>query len=148
MPIKCKITQLDVFYITNYTFYNFDCTTIQHFFTVHEGIRRNLCSTCGKSFHKKSYLAQHIASIHEGTAKYPCEQCGKVFKAKEAVRRHQKYAHEGLNFECKMCGKSYSQPNNLKLHLRKAHEGLGLKVNKGRGGGISFTDPELAKKSY
>ena len=103
---------------------------------------------CGKSFHKKSYLAQHIASIHEGTAKYPCEQCGKIFKAKEAVRRHQKYAHEGLNFECKMCGKSYSQPNNLKLHLRKAHEGSGLKVNKGRGGGISFEDPELAKKSY
>ena len=117
------------------TFYHYNYII---FFTVHEGIRPHLCSECGKGFHSKSYLLHHIESLHEGKAKYHCESCGKAFKAKEAMRRHQIYVHEGKRFSCNLCSSSYSQPNNLKLHIQKVHEGLGLKINKGRGGGMSF----------
>ncbi|XP_077692248.1 uncharacterized protein LOC144276191 isoform X2 [Eretmochelys imbricata] len=60
-----------------------------------KGERENICSECGKTFHRRLNLILH-ERIHTGERPYECCECGKAFTRRPNLIRHRRI-HTGVN---------------------------------------------------
>ncbi|XP_043386539.1 zinc finger protein 436 isoform X23 [Chelonia mydas] len=60
-----------------------------------KGERENICSECGKTFHRRLNLILH-ERIHTGERPYECCECGKAFTRRPNLIRHRRI-HTGAN---------------------------------------------------
>ena len=91
-----------------------------------EGLKGQVCDTCGKSFAQVTNLRKHIRQIHLGEKLF-CDKCLRPFSQASNLKTHINTVHNGQkNHTCDSCGKSFSQATNLKTHIKKAHNGEGM----------------------
>ncbi|XP_043355058.1 zinc finger protein 436-like isoform X3 [Dermochelys coriacea] len=62
---------------------------------IFKGERENICSECGKTFHRRLNLILH-ERIHTGERPYECCECGKAFTRRPNLIRHRRI-HTGAN---------------------------------------------------
>lgn len=55
---------------------------------VHSGVRRHVCSFCGKAFSQRGNLTCHL-NIHTGYKPHKCDQCAKSFGDPTALKMHK-----------------------------------------------------------
>lgn len=92
-------------------------------FRYHIGHKPDLCTLCGKSFHRPYNLAKHMRT-HTGEKPYKCDQCPKAYAQKPDLKAHIR-RHTGERFRCDMCNACFLRRTGLNNHLRKVH---GIKV--------------------
>ena len=93
---------------------------MQHILSVHEGMKPNLCTICGKSFTTKNNMNVHIRKVHELRKKnYSCDLCESSFYKAYELDRHIKWHH---NIDCNFCGSKFRSNKELKLHVKTVHE--------------------------
>ena len=63
---------------------------------VHENIRDELCTTCGKAFGLKARLNLHIKTVHEGLRPHKCAHCDKSFGQQGDLKRHIIRLHQNV----------------------------------------------------
>ncbi len=104
-----------------------DYTLKKHSALVHEGLKRFICSVCGKDFGRADYLEKHLLT-HSEERNFKCEICGDAFKVGDTLKTHKKTVHDdigdGSNKNqnkncCHICGKSFNLPFHLREHLER-----------------------------
>ncbi len=55
--------------------------------SIHEGIRKFSCDTCGAKFAKSDHVKRHKETVHEGKKPHMCSVCGKGFTRKDKLNR-------------------------------------------------------------
>jgi len=84
-----------------------------------ESIKDFQCIDCGKLFGSDRRLKKHVASVHLHV--FPCTTCTKTFSRKSDLERHIK-SHLGIkDFQCIDCGKLFSEEWNLRQHVEIVH---------------------------
>eukprot|EP00835_Amoeboradix_gromovi_P002617 NODE_152_length_16986_cov_0.478119.p4 type:complete len:477 gc:universal NODE_152_length_16986_cov_0.478119:16222-14792(-) len=85
---------------------------------IHNGIRPFQCEICSKRFSQKSALTVHIRT-HTGEKPYTCGYCTVRFADMSALKKHEQGTHEKKRYYCNEhgCTKSFSRKNALNSHL-------------------------------
>ena len=119
-------------------------------YKTHTGLRRFICSTCGKKFpqanrlrvHKrrhagvkpfscttceKTFVTSWDLKVHErthtGVKPYKCTTCGKTFATSSSRKEHERRHTGAKPFMCKTCGKTFLRSSDFKTHER-THTGV------------------------
>lgn len=79
------------------------------------------CKECGKIFASRSGFSNHQL-IHEGIKKFLCSTCGKQFITNAQLQKHLK-CHKDRNkiFNCADCDKTFTSTKTLLIHSTKMH---------------------------
>ena len=108
----------------------FSCKTCTRAFQSEEMYRKHiedkhkpihLCSTCGKTFWKRSVLVKHAAlhTLTEKPHKCPHQQCDKGFTSRELLADHVN-SHTGARpYKCGNCKRSDAPRNSYSHHAAK-----------------------------
>ena len=79
-----------------------------------------ICTECGSTFAKKSYLTRHM--LRHNTTPFPCPECGRLFTTIMKLSRHKRHVHLGIrNFQCEHCVKRFQDSRKLNMHIRSVH---------------------------
>jgi len=119
----------------------FRCKTCTRAFQSEEMYRKHiedkhkpihLCSTCGKTFWKRSVLVKH-AALHTRSGKphkCPYQQCDKGFTRRELLADHATVnSHTGARpYKCGNCKRSYASHNSYSHHAKCCLKGPKCKV--------------------
>lgn len=82
----------------------------------HIGHKPHQCSTCQRSFYKKSSLISHN-TIHTGIKNFLCNDCGRSFTSSNILQQHKKTHTEIRKHICEVCEKAFHSPNDLRVHV-------------------------------
>ena len=94
-------------------------TTLNSHMKIHKN-ETFICTECGNSFSKKSYLQRHMQ--RHNTTPIPCPECGKFFTSIIKLGRHKRHVHLGIrNFQCEHCEKRFQDSQKLNMHIRSVH---------------------------
>jgi KRAB domain-containing zinc finger protein len=98
----------------------------RHVDTVHEKIRRFVCSIdgCGKSFGLKCTLQRHLMTHNSCVEKRKLVECGtchKKLSTTGSLKHHQRIHDNIKPYSCHVCQLSYRTPGNLKSHMSRIH---------------------------
>ena len=87
------------------------CHVQTHFKKFHK------CSTCSKTFTKRTCLERHILD-HTGVKPFTCGYCNKQFHKVEAIETHL-MNHKGVRrFKCQYCNHAFINAKRLVRHIR------------------------------
>ncbi|XP_053690668.1 zinc finger protein 883-like isoform X2 [Sabethes cyaneus] len=92
---------------------------------LHSIKKPNVCSQCGKSFHRKSVLKDHISMVHSNVRWFECTLCPKSFTSKTVFQSHQLTHTKERPYQCRFCNKRYlktSDPAFIRDRERRLHE--------------------------
>lgn len=84
---------------------------------VHSGVRKHVCSFCGKAFSQRGNLTCHL-NIHTGHKPHKCDQCGKSFSDPTGLKMHKINHSDEANFQCSLCQTTFRYKHSLQTHLR------------------------------
>jgi KRAB domain-containing zinc finger protein len=89
------------------------------------------CTTCEKSFSRKSDLNRHISmtknhtsdSVHEETKTFKCKKCDKGLTRKYCLKKHMAGVHAPgkLPSKCNICNASFADAQYLNIHINDVH---------------------------
>ena len=89
----------------------FVCTTCRKF-----GLAKFICVICDKEYQNPSQLKIHIKIVHERIKKFVCPTCGQIFSQSQQLKRHILHIHEKRKDNiCKTCD-IYFKRCNLIIH--------------------------------
>ena len=109
----------------------YNCSTCDKTFTKKSKLRvhekncntKHVCTTCGKSFASKYYLKDHELSHINGKL-FSCTRCESKFTTKYYLNFHEKAQHDGeRSFLCTQCDKMFVLLSDLKKH-ELVHSGV------------------------
>ena len=93
----------------------------QHIEKFHQGIKGQVCHTCGKAFYSIFTLNKHISNIHDGRKRFKCdfEGCEDSFDDHKSRTKHKETVHKDdkYKFYCEKCHKGFNKEKGLKDHL-------------------------------
>ncbi|NXD06116.1 ZN142 protein, partial [Nothocercus nigrocapillus] len=91
--------------------------------SLHTGVGRVACGTCGQTFGTNSKLRIHRLRVHEKTPTHFCPLCDYSSYLQNDITRHVNSCHHGeLNFGCSRCEARFSSETALKQHVLRRHE--------------------------
>ncbi|NXC42454.1 ZN142 protein, partial [Penelope pileata] len=91
--------------------------------SLHTGVGRVACGTCGQTFGTNSKLRIHRLRVHEKTPTHFCPLCDYGSYLQNDITRHVNSCHRGeLNFGCSRCEARFSSETALKQHVLRRHE--------------------------
>ena len=82
------------------------------------------CSTCDKSFRKKTSLSKHIERWHNEKKVWKCSACDKSFTRNKVLTTHMVEVHNikrDSKWGCKKCGATFTTNMKLVNHKKEAH---------------------------
>uniref|UniRef100_A0A8C6TBD7 Zinc finger protein 142 n=1 Tax=Neogobius melanostomus TaxID=47308 RepID=A0A8C6TBD7_9GOBI len=90
--------------------------------SVHTGVGRHACDTCGKTFGALGKLRKHTSRLHDKTATHLCALCDFAGFSQDDIKRHRFRCHSGeMKFRCGDCGAKFSSRMALRNHCKRAH---------------------------
>lgn len=91
--------------------------------SLHTGLGRHECDTCGKTFGASSKLRQHKLRLHDKEAAHFCSQCDFRGFTQDDVKRHRLRCHSGdLRHDCERCEARFSSESALRSHCKRKHQ--------------------------
>ncbi|XP_061465289.1 zinc finger protein 142 isoform X2 [Rhineura floridana] len=91
--------------------------------SLHTGVGRIACATCGQTFGTNSKLRIHRLRVHEKKPTHFCQLCDYSGYIQNDITRHVNSCHQGeLNFACSHCEARFSSETALKQHALRQHE--------------------------
>ena len=97
----------------------------RHIDWVHEGkIHKHQCYICGKSV---KHLQEHISAVHDKLKPFICSICGYSCAKNSYLDKHMEFVHSDSKvrpFKCLKCTSSFKDERYLKQHVTMAHERL------------------------
>lgn len=91
--------------------------------SLHTGVGRVACPTCGQTFGTNSKLRIHRLRVHEKKPTHFCPLCDYSGYIQNDITRHVNSCHQGeLNFACSRCEARFSSETALKQHALRQHE--------------------------
>uniref|UniRef100_A0ACB8G1C6 Uncharacterized protein n=1 Tax=Sphaerodactylus townsendi TaxID=933632 RepID=A0ACB8G1C6_9SAUR len=91
--------------------------------SLHTGVGRIACPTCGQTFGTNSKLRIHRLRVHEKKPTHFCPLCDYSGYIQNDITRHVNSCHQGeLNFACLRCEARFSSETALKQHALRQHE--------------------------
>ncbi|XP_053139531.1 zinc finger protein 142 isoform X2 [Hemicordylus capensis] len=91
--------------------------------SLHTGVGRIACPTCGQTFGTNSKLRIHRLRVHEKKPTHFCPLCDYSGYIQNDITRHVNSCHQGeLNFACSHCEARFSSETALKQHALRQHE--------------------------
>uniref|UniRef100_A0A6J0TGY6 Zinc finger protein 142 isoform X1 n=1 Tax=Pogona vitticeps TaxID=103695 RepID=A0A6J0TGY6_9SAUR len=91
--------------------------------SLHTGVGRIACPTCGQTFGTNSKLRIHRLRVHEKKPTHFCPLCDYSGYIQNDITRHVNSCHQGdLNFACAHCEARFSSETALKQHVLRQHE--------------------------
>ncbi|XP_044294332.1 zinc finger protein 142 isoform X2 [Varanus komodoensis] len=91
--------------------------------SLHTGVGRIACPTCGQTFGTNSKLRIHRLRAHEKKPTHFCPLCDYSGYIQNDITRHVNSCHQGeLNFTCSHCEARFSSETALKQHALRQHE--------------------------
>ncbi|XP_013421389.1 zinc finger protein 510 [Lingula anatina] len=88
---------------------------------IHIGMKKYLCSECGKRFCTRKELVVH-GYIHTGERPHKCSYCQMGYATASAKTIHER-THTGERpFKCKICPSNYMSSSDLSKHMKRAHD--------------------------
>uniref|UniRef100_A0A670K421 Zinc finger protein 142 n=1 Tax=Podarcis muralis TaxID=64176 RepID=A0A670K421_PODMU len=91
--------------------------------SLHTGVGRIACPTCGQTFGTNSKLRIHRLRVHEKKPTHFCPLCDYSGYIQNDITRHVNSCHQGeLNFACAHCQARFSSETALKQHALRQHE--------------------------
>nr|XP_003214989.1 PREDICTED: zinc finger protein 142 [Anolis carolinensis] len=91
--------------------------------SLHTGVGRISCLTCGQTFGTNSKLRIHCLRVHEKKPTHFCPLCDYSGYIQNDITRHVNSCHQGeLNFACSHCKARFSSETALKQHALRQHE--------------------------
>ncbi|NXU49418.1 ZN142 protein, partial [Turnix velox] len=91
--------------------------------SLHTGVGRVSCATCGQTFGTNSKLRIHRLRVHEKTPTHFCPLCDYSSYLQNDITRHVNSCHRGeLSFACSRCDARFSSDTALKQHVLRRHE--------------------------
>nr|XP_056717579.1 zinc finger protein 142 [Euleptes europaea] len=91
--------------------------------SLHTGVGRIACPTCGQTFGTNSKLRIHRLRVHEKKPTHFCPLCDYSGYIQNDITRHVNSCHQGeLNFSCSHCAARFSSETALKQHALRQHE--------------------------
>ncbi|KAG9048852.1 hypothetical protein FS837_011858 [Tulasnella sp. UAMH 9824] len=96
----------------------------RHVNAVHLGLKKFMCSICGRGFAQKGGMVTHM-NIHTGNRPYQCRvNCGHPpFSDPSSRSRHEFEAHAPPSFDCPEGCTSFKRKDALKIHIKEKHPG-------------------------
>ena len=91
-----------------------------HIETVHNKVKKFLCSFCGYAASSRSALQLHVRK-HTGDKPFQCGECSYSTADHNSLRRH-KMRHSGVRpYRCPYCPYTSIQSTTYKVHLKTKH---------------------------
>ncbi|NXS61271.1 ZN142 protein, partial [Brachypteracias leptosomus] len=91
--------------------------------SLHTGLGRVACASCGRTFGTNSKLRVHRLRVHEKTPTHFCPLCDYGSYLRNDITRHVNSCHRGeLSFGCARCQARFSSQTALKQHVLRRHQ--------------------------